>query len=342
MELNLFGQPQGTKERTLRIPYPGSKNLIANEIISAILSYSKKRERFIDLFTGGGAMIYGMKQHSYFKEYVGIDINKELIDLHNNLSTLDLMYVAKNPCLLTKANNLKSIYPFLKNIDEIENKYKFIFKIVYSFGNNMINNLWGADISIKYDLSYKLLNEPENLSGAISKYLMLDKINNFKYNTSNVKNIYNSYKHLIGTYKISCKQQLEQLQQLGRLQQLQQLEHLQQLEQLGRLERLEQLKFINVSYDDFMFKNTDVVYFDPPYRGLGRIYNTENKHIFDNDVFENFARSLKCPVFISEYSNNIKGFKCIKRIPKLSLINNKGSSKALKQRYEHLHWNGIL
>lgn len=81
----------------------------------------------------------------------------------------------------------------------------------------------------------------------------------------------------------------------------------------------------------------DLAIVDPPYRSTLDYHGSR----FDNDRFEDFARSLKCPVFISEYSPAIKGFQVVMKVGKLSTMNNKGVYKAQKQRWEYLHWNGI-
>lgn len=334
----LFGGYTLPRIRTYRIPYIGSKNAIAGQLIEAIINNvgGLSESRFVDGFCGGGAITYGVLQTKLFSSILANDLHEDMILLHQNLKNLDLNFVAKTPCILAKNDEVLSKYPFVKTIDEIEDKYKMIFKIVYSFGNNCITNLFGGDVIYKYGVSYSLFNEPEKLAKLIADILNSNEVQNFEYKLNTISGRYNEYKRHIKMFK----KQLEQLQRLELLELLEQLQQLQRLEQLQLINKSGILKFNFGSYKDIEYRSNDVVYFDPPYRGTlnNKGYNEIE---FNNDEFEDFARSLKMPVFISEYQPKIKGFTPILKIEKQATLSNKGLNKQQKQRFEYLHWNEI-
>jgi site-specific DNA-adenine methylase len=340
----LFGDFQLPKIRTYRIPYVGSKNVIAPQIIEAILSNTVDHgsRRFVDAFCGGGAIMYGVMQTKMFASILGNDLHSEMIELHRNLPDLDLQYIAETPCILLPNATVKEKYPFVKLIDEIEPRYQMAFRVVYSFGNDCRTNLWGSEMIVKYNLGRLLFTQPELMGAAISEFIGADLVIPYNYTGIGFSALYTDYKTHVGLYRNRLgKLPRTDLQQLQQLERLQQLEQLQQLERLQRLERLERsIDFSSVSYHQIAYMRGDVVYFDPPYRSTldGKGYHGQG---FDNDSFEDFARSLKCPVFISEYAPEIEGFEPIMKLDKLSTMNNKGSSKETKQRTEYLHWNGV-
>jgi len=324
----LFGDFELPKIRTYRIPYVGSKNVIAPQIIEAILSNTTghKSRRFVDAFCGGGAILYGVLQTKMFAAILGNDLHSEMVELHKNLCDLDLQYIAETPCILLPNATVQERYPHVKLIDEIEPRYQMAFRIVYSFGNHCRTNMWGDKMVIKYELARLLMFEPDTIGAAISAFIGADLVIPYPYVAIGFGARYSEYKTHLSLYR----------KRLGEMPRA----DLEQLQQLQQLERLQQLEFSSHSYTEIEYKSNDVVYFDPPYRSTlgGKGYHAQR---FDNDAFEDFARSLKCPVFISEYATEIKGFKPILRIGKLSTMNNKGLSKETKQRFEYLHWNGI-
>ena len=80
---------------------------------------------------------------------------------------------------------------------------------------------------------------------------------------------------------------------------------LQSLESISRLSRLqiiprfsEPIFFTNFDYRNYEYKEGDVVYCDPPYKGTGGYAN----NTFDHDAFYEWVRSRDYPVYFSEYS----------------------------------------
>ena len=99
---------------------------------------------------------------------------------------------------------------------------------------------------------------------------------------------------------------LESLERLERLQSLQSVESLERLERLQSLQSLERLQSIvrhdsnietsSISYEDYAYRDGDVVYCDPPYKNTGG-YGIE----FNTDAFWEWARTRDYPVYVSEY-----------------------------------------
>lgn len=54
----------------------------------------------------------------------------------------------------------------------------------------------------------------------------------------------------------------------------------------------------SMSYEDYEFREGDVVYCDPPYQGTSAAYNKG----FDNYKFWEWVRTRNYPVYVSEYS----------------------------------------
>ena len=98
----------------------------------------------------------------------------------------------------------------------------------------------------------------------------------------------------------SLRSPLESLESLERLQRLQSLQSLESLERLERLERMESQNVqIVASADDYcnyVYKDGDVVYCDPPYENTDK-YTVD----FDNEAFWQWCRTRDFPVYISEY-----------------------------------------
>ena len=109
-----------------------------------------------------------------------------------------------------------------------------------------------------------------------------------------------------GLQSLERLERLESLERLERLESLERLQRLQSLESLERLERLQSLQILqslesivetsSISYDDYEYRNGDVVYCDPPYK------NTHGYGIkFDTDAFWEWCRTRDYPVYVSEY-----------------------------------------
>ena len=97
---------------------------------------------------------------------------------------------------------------------------------------------------------------------------------------------------------------LQSLQILESLQSLQSLERLESLERLQSLERLERLDIKQGSYLEYVYKDGDVVYCDPPYEGTRNYDKTD----FNHAEFYDWVASRPYKVYFSSYEISDKRF----------------------------------
>ena len=104
----------------------------------------------------------------------------------------------------------------------------------------------------------------------------------------------NYLKELQSLPSIECTERLNGLTELQSLQNVERTERLNQLEHKTHLP----ITATSTSYDDYEFRDGDVVYCDPPYQGANATYNNG----FDNDKFWEWVRTRYYPVYVSEYN----------------------------------------
>ena len=96
----------------------------------------------------------------------------------------------------------------------------------------------------------------------------------------------------------------ELLQSLQSLESLESLEILERLQSLQSLQRLQSLEVKQGSYLDYVYKDGDIVYCDPPYEGTG-IYDKKD---FNHAEFYDWVASRPYKVYFSSYEISDKRF----------------------------------
>ena len=91
---------------------------------------------------------------------------------------------------------------------------------------------------------------------------------------------------------------------LERLERLQSLESLERLERLQSLESLQRLEVKQGSYLDYVYKDGDIVYCDPPYEGTKNYDKTD----FNHAEFYDWVASRPYKVYFSSYEISDKRF----------------------------------
>lgn len=89
----------------------------------------------------------------------------------------------------------------------------------------------------------------------------------------------------------------------------------------------------STTYEDYEFREGDVVYCDPPYQGTRAEYNKG----FDHDKFWEWVRTRNYPVYVSEY-NAPDDFISVFKKEKVKLGkggNSAKNGKALEQIFIH-------
>lgn len=268
------------------IPYQGSKTAVISEIAMCIPG----ADNFYDLFGGGFSASHYMmaRRKRSFKQFHYNEIIPGMCELISDAINGKFNYKVFTPEWISRERFFA---------EKESNAY---IKIIWSFGNNGNNYLFGKDIeeqkrqqhmAVVYDDFYpdfiKIYNFnkwPKGLT-ITGKRLFLKEV---------------ARRVLRGR----CD-----LEQLERLEQLQQLEQIKRLQQLKRLEQLDVLQLTNLDYREVLIKPKSVIYCDIPYKGTGD-YGGE----FSHDDFFEWAHKQKTPVFISEYNIADDRFYLLKKI----------------------------
>ena len=114
------------------------------------------------------------------------------------------------------------------------------------------------------------------------------------------------------------------------LQRLQSLERLQSLQRLQRLESLESLESLEIncgSYEDYQYKDGDVVYCDPPYENTVK-YSEDG---FNHKKFYDWVASRPYQVYFSSYEISDTRFYKVWSKEKTQLLNGQGAGAKVQE-----------
>ena len=294
------------KIQKLRIPFQGSKQLIAEKLLIEMLKYKPKAKYFVDLFGGGGSM-------SFMALQMGMKV------IYNEKDSRLVNFLKFILERIEKEEKSKfGLFPeeFYQFIDrEAFHKTKYedshfgeFVSICYSFGNSRQKNKsycfnrdkeelkhLGHDIVVfQCEDSLKKYNEKTN-----SNFVLSDA------STWNARRL--DFIGQISKERRNAKE--DRLQQLSRL--LQQLQQLQQLEQLQKLKQLETFTITNLDFQDVKIETPieeTIVYLDPPYiNTVGYGENFNHLELYD------YMNKSNYDCFLSEYESP---FVSILEIPK--------------------------
>jgi len=262
----------------------GSKD----KVVPKLSLFLPKAENFYDLFGGGFAVSHFMALHKKYKYVHYNEIESSTVKLVQDAIAGKYNYNVFKPKWISREEfNLHDAY----------------IRIIWSFGNNQKDYIFGKDIEEhKRSLHQAVIfNEFNDTAKKILG------INKFPEELSIIgRRLFIRHKNKLNNPKLK-PQQLEQLQQL---QQLQQLERLQQLEQT--------ITFSSMSYEQVEIKPNSIIYCDPPYKNTGSYIRP-----FDHDKFWDWARNNPHPVYISEYKAP-KDFKLVTAISHKKNMSSKG------------------
>jgi site-specific DNA-adenine methylase len=326
-----------TMTEKIYIPYKGSKNKIAEQLILEMKKQKPKAKIFIDLFGGGGAMSFIALQMGFdkviYNEYDSSLYN--FIDfifkrIKNNEQSKFGLFPEK---YYEFAN--KETFDYFKNTDTL---YAEFLRIIYSFGNNRKDYLFSdfngeikkhAHNFVVFDCEtgkeflknhfkdsyYWLFDSFPKINDWIKKRKIYTnivlKIEAIRVTKLYSDKVYNYFKNLSFEefHKLSNMEIVHKINELipdipkknYTCVKNKKLSELQQLQQLERLQQLEQLELINKSYinvDLDKYRDEDIIiYCDPPYR------NTD-KYLLDFDYgeFDKWAINNEKTIFVSEYT----------------------------------------
>lgn len=263
--------------RRYGLPYQGSKNQIAEEL----LSFLPPGNRFVDLFGGGGSMTD-----------CAMDSYKWDSFLYNEI----------NP-LVVKAFKM-AVYGFFKKDRRWISREEFFrlkdtdpyVAFCFSFSNNLTDYAYSREIepwkkALHYARVYNC-NYPLREMGIYLKDASPDTI---RENADYIRKQYK--KGILKSESNQCN-----LQSLKSLERLESLERLQNLEQLEKIEGMSyhkkrNLKITQGSYEDYEYEDGDVVYCDIPYEST----DCKSYKGFDSKRFYDWCATRPYQVFFSSY-----------------------------------------
>ena len=204
----------------LGLPYKGSKNTIAEDIVKCL----PRGKKLLDACCGGGAVLMAAAMSGRWEKVVGNDLNPATIALLDAVLIHKGQIEYEHPPVCTRddfANSLQRIENGDFTIQDCVNKY------CASFGNDGKTYLYGKQIE-----EYKL---------AAEQMLTADTLDQRR-------KFYRKFHALINTDDSEDKERLQKLESMQRLQSLE------------RLERLERLDIFNIDYKEFDVVYFDIPY----------------------------------------------------------------------------------
>lgn len=294
------------------LPYMGSKNSIAKDIVNALPS----GERLVDLFAGGCAITdCALKNTDKFSRFLVNDLN----------GWTPKAYVKALAGGFNDEERWISRQDFfrLKDTDPYVN-------LCFSFGNNLKDYMYHKALEpYKRALHHIIFWEDYIPMGVIcpqvvdiikeyckgkdrkgrrlaSGYAVADHIKqkgSIEYWQSNpmfrsVKVKWTQERRGLKGSELS-NNSLNNITPKSMLESLERLQSMESLERLKSLESIVQQGIIetsSISYAYYEYRDGDVVYCDPPYK------NTKGYEVeFDTDAFWEWARTRDYPVYVSEY-----------------------------------------
>ena len=317
MRYDLFGYPIIPENiKNLRVPYMGSKNKIAVDLLRKMLEVKPRAKYFFDLFGGGCSMSFTASQIGLKTHYNELQTSLvEFIDYIFN--RLEKGLKGQYGLFPDDFYNFIDREEFMKLRDEDSIKGQFA-RICYSFGNNQRHYLFG-DIEKTKHLAHNIV-----MFRCEKSLKEFNKINKVNYTISNAKTWNERRLH----YKTEWNQHMK-IKDCFKLRQLQQLENLNQLHQLQPIFTTSNLSYkevkINTPIDE------TIIYLDPPYRNTTKYIEGKD---FDYKELDQWFLDNKYTCFMSEYN---APHKVIFEIDKLSLLNNSEEKKKVVK--EKLFWN---
>ena len=281
------------------IPYKGSKNKIAKNIIEQLPS----AKHFYDLFGGGGAITHcallsGKYKYVHYNEFNPLVFKAFKMAINGEFKD-ETRWISKEDF-----EKLKDTDPYVA--------------CCFSFGNDFKTYAYGKNCELfKKAVHYSIVFDDNSL---LNKYIDLK---DFKYRSNNIKERRSELYSLLKKSKLNIEygkpnQPVSQHQIW--------LERLQSLENINNGSVL----LSNLSYEQVPIEEDSVIYCDPPYKDTNTYLDE-----FDHEKFYSWLRSLKQQVFISEYqmpSDFYEVFSIKKRV----LINDKLNTQKLEKLFSNI------
>ena len=241
------------------LPYKGSKNSIAEWIVDNLPS----ADVFVDLFFGGGAVTHRAMLTGKYKRFIINDIDARLPKLF-----LECAYgkhtIESHPEWISRED-----FHRLKDTDAY-------VALVWSFGNNGLDYIYGADIEqFKHDYHKAVFLDDTSL---LEPY-------GYKITSTHQKAVYDRYLEFNRQIKEIARSDLDSITRQIEVERLQSLQSLQSLQRYG------------TSFEQVTIPDGALIYCDIPYYDT----NCGKYDGFDHEAFYQWALQQD-NIFISEYS----------------------------------------
>jgi hypothetical protein len=271
----------------------GSKS----KICESVCRLFPKADNFYDLFGGGFSITHFMLKHRSkdYKQFHFNELRPGVCGLIQDAIKGKYNYNIYQPEWISREDF------FARKESEP------LIKIIWSFGNNGKNYLFGKDI--------------EQDKKSIHMAVVFNEFDNYAKKVFGMEKFRDGFS--INEKRLFLKNRIRLLGK-DRLD----LEHLERLERLEHLERLENLLFYSGSYDKVEIKPNSVIYCDIPYGETAEYDNSS--YSFNRKQFFDWASDISQPVFVSEYNVEDSRFKCIANFKKRSLLLNSKDNTLIK------------
>lgn len=318
----------------IRIPWQGSKNSISTQLLDKMLEIKPNAKYFYDLFSGGCAMSftalqYGFQVHANDKQKSLINFLEFIFDrIKNNERSIYGIFPQEWYNFVDRAEFMKQ--------KELETPFSQFCRIVYSFGNNQKDYMYGVPVEKRKHLAHDFImfqceKSLKEFNSMFDVNFTISNPKTWNERRMQYKKEWNEHLKAEPTFKEIIAS--GHIQNLGQIQNLGEIEN---LERIQKLERKDKITFSSLCYQDVIITTPpeeSVIYLDPPYKGTSGYKEGKN---FDYEALYTFFKESPHTVFLSEYE---APFESVLEIQKMQLMNNKNVDKR-QYATEKLFWNG--
>ena len=253
------------------VGYQGSKNRIAEKLMNVLPSGN----RFVDLFSGGCAMTHCAMLSGKYNEYLCNDLYPHAQNLFQQAITTGF----DDPKYLRWISR-EDFFKYKDSDDFV--------RCCWSFGNNQNNYLYGKKV--------------EPLKKALHYACVYDDWSYFKYTTVSDDVVQKLKDCVAGVSVLQMNERRLKMNRVAKYYEFVSMNMLENIEGLNKLKSIQQtdqnITFTSMDYRNYEHKEGDVVYCDPPYKGVKKY----NEIYFDHDAFYEWVRTRDYPIYFSEYS----------------------------------------
>ena len=283
-------------KQSFGVPYQGSKNRIAKDIVEVLPS----GHRFVDLFAGGCAMTHAAILSGKYKSFLVND---------KYPYGLRLFQMGMNGEL----NDPKYLRWVSREEFEKEKDTDPFVKLCWSFSNNGSTYMYSAKIEpTKKALHYAVvfddwtyieqLGLPDSVVDALKKSVDGKK----DWNERRLAMTHAAFDNKMIGIPHNMLPNLDRLNrgrfrftnltQMDRVKNIQ--AHMVYFNRANNLRSIDsRIEYTEKDYKDYEHREGDVVYCDPPYKGVAGYNNND----FNSDEFYEWVRTREYPIYFSEY-----------------------------------------